>query len=529
MLTYGLFSVALIGLGTGVASWVILRSNNGTKLYANDSGRHDGGEKDESGVSVKAIHPKRDPGFGVTVLGLASVEAFFDADLRARVAGNVKFVAKDLGDPVTKGELLVEIDVPDRMQMVAKKEAAIIRGLKEVKLALSQVKTARTMLESALVNIDQRKNELSSAELHCRYRKLLYDRVARLSKDNAVTEAAAAEEELRYHESEVACESARIAIKKAHAEYKQKESSVESALADVEKQEALVDEARAERDLALAEANFARITAPFDGVVTSRTVDIGTFVQNATTAHTEPMIAIARSDMVTVVTKIPDNAAPFITRDTEVSILLDELPGIVLHGKVTRFSPSIQNKDRTMKIEVDLFNGTRGEYERFLAAEYAELLAPFGGTNAIDATALLVASRTVVGEHRKGKADRLPIFPEVTGANPGQHQLLPGMSGQMRLNLRHFQGAFLLPRSAVISRGGKPYIMEVKNGLTHLLPVRIQVEDGKLAKVAVIAREAGVPGGQDVMKELTGEEVILLNRQLEIGAGQHVNATIEKW
>ena len=38
-------------------------------------------------VSVKTIRPKRDPSFRVTVQQLATVEAFFQANLKARVAG----------------------------------------------------------------------------------------------------------------------------------------------------------------------------------------------------------------------------------------------------------------------------------------------------------------------------------------------------------------------------------------------------------------------------------------------------------
>jgi hypothetical protein len=100
------------------------------------------------------------------------------------------------------------------------------------------------------------------------------------------------------------------------------------------------------------------------------------------------------------------------------------------------------------------------------------------------------------------------------------------MSGRMRFTLQQFHDSYLLPRSAVFSPGGKDYVMEVKNGVTRLVPVKVQVSDGKLVKVAVIARESG---GLEVLRELTGDETILLNRQAEIGAGQHVTMTIEEW
>jgi hypothetical protein len=60
--------------------------------------------------------------------------------------------------------------------------------------------------------------------------------------------------------------------------------------------------------------------------------------------------------------------------------------------------------------------------------------------------------------------------------------------------------------------------------------VHVQYDDGKLAKVAVIEQEA-VPsdGLPEVLRELTGQEVILLNRQEEVGEGQSVQVTLEDW
>src|SRR5262245_12347466 len=64
-------------------------------------------------ILVKTVLPKKDKAFVRAITGPAYVEAFYRADLFAHVAGPVKYVEKDIGDTVTGGELLVEIDVPD--------------------------------------------------------------------------------------------------------------------------------------------------------------------------------------------------------------------------------------------------------------------------------------------------------------------------------------------------------------------------------------------------------------------------------
>jgi hypothetical protein len=75
-----------------------------------------------------------------------------------------------------------------------------------------------------------------------------------------------------------------------------------------------------------------------------------------------------------------------------------------------------------------------------------------------------------------------------------------------------------------------PYVLEVHNGKTRLVTVRVQVNDGRLAKVAVVERPAGGRGGgREVVREFTGVEQIVASRQLEIGEGQAVRATPEAW
>ena len=111
-----------------------------------------------------------------------------------------------------------------------------------------------------------------------------------------------------------------------------------------------------------------------DGVITARTVGPGSFVHDAATApRAQSLLTVDRLDIVTVYMRVPDVYAPFVTRGTEAVIEMNDLPGEVTHARVTRFAPSLNNPehDRTMRVEVDLYNGTKQEYERFVAKEAA--------------------------------------------------------------------------------------------------------------------------------------------------------------
>jgi hypothetical protein len=85
--------------------------------------------------------------------------------------------------------------------------------------------------------------------------------------------------------------------------------------------------------------------------------------------------------------------------------------------------------------------------------------------------------------------------------------------------------SYLIPSSALFSQGGRSYIFEVKDGVAHLVPVEVQVDDGRLAKIAMVVRS----GNEEVKKELTGEEIIVASNQGELSDGQSVHSVPAEW
>jgi len=491
---------------------------------------HEPEEPPEEGVVVNTIRPKRDKAFTVASNQLASVEAYYQANLRARTAGVVKYIPKDVGAPVTQGELLCEVDVPDLLHEVEQKEAVIEQRRQEMLVAKAKVKDALAQLDVSRANIDQQKTLVDQANATRLFRESRWTRFKQMAQEKSAPQQAADEEQRDYLSAVAAWEGAKVAVRKAQADSQEKEASLEAAQADVDLRKSLIEVARKDRDRTRALADYAKLTAPFDGVIVRREVDLGTFVQNATTGVSDPLVSIARTDIVTVVARLPDNAAPFVSTNTEVSLLFDELPGVVVEARITRYSPSVQTMDRTMRVETDLFNGSRTEYQKFLAQYLECRLAPLMGTRPLSILAAAAAGRETWGPRLKSDTDPLPGPPHLAGPRDQGHRLLPGMSGHMRINLEKFGDAYLLPSTAVFTRGGKPFIMEVRNGVVHLVPVRVPVNDGRIAKVSVIAHAANARTGvQETLHELTGTEEIVASRQGELTDGQSVRTTQVDW
>ncbi len=459
-----------------------------------------------SAVSVKAVRPKRDPSFRVTVQQPAFVDAYYKDELMARVAGPLTYLNVDIGTPVKAGQVLAVIDVPDLAEDVRQKEQVVEQRRQELKLAEVNVNTAAAGVDFAKSVIPEKEGEVEKARATQRFRWKELQRFKSLAAgDHPAVTPDVVDERTEYYESAAAAvQEAEAAVQKARAGLSEAQAKLEAAKADVSLKNSLVDVARKDVDKAKALLGFATIRAPYDGVVTRRKAGPGTFIQNAATARTEPFLEVAKTDTVTVYMKVPDNYAPYVTTDTDAEIEIGVLPGCKIRGKVTRFSPSLQTpeNDRTMRVEVDLFNGSREAFDRLVKAAKANDFADL-----------------------KGRV--LPDFPVVNGDKKVglQGRLLPGMYGTMTLELQKFSNVWLVPSTALVSQGGRSFLYLVKDGKAVLTRVNVQVDDGRLAKVSV---EESVDGKR-VERDLTGREMVVVSNQGELTDGQAVKVAPSEW
>jgi multidrug resistance efflux pump len=457
--------------------------------------------------TVKTVRPKREAAVPITVDQIAMVEPYYRADLRARASGLVRSVRADIGDKVKKGDVLVQIDVPESEQDVAKCQAMILQRQQELKVSEAKLKDARAAKDVSAATIKQRDADVQAATATRDLKKRKFARFQELAAKGSVVGSVVEEEERDYLASEAMVTSSKANVERARADYAESESKVEAAAADIELKRAQIEVARKDLDRALAVADYAKLVAPFDGVVVRRTVDPGSFVQNATTGASETLISIAKVDLVTVSARFPDAVAPSIAVGAPVTITVDDLPGVSITAAVSRIAPSVQNADRTMRVEIDLFNGDEDDYRRLEEQTKAN-----------------AAERVV-----KGRNDPIPMraFPM---SAPKSRRLIAGMTGNMRLTVGGFGDSYVLPNTAVYSRSGTSYMLLVIDGRTKQVPVRVQVSDGKTVRVAMLEKQRSADGVlRDLLIDLKGTEEVVVARQLEIGDGTTVKTGPSEW
>jgi membrane fusion protein, multidrug efflux system len=159
---------------------------------------------------------------------------------------------------------------------------------------------------------------------------------------------------------------------------------------DLASRTAQVNAAKANLDRLLALKSFARIVAPFDGVVTARKIDIGALVNaGATAAPNSELFDVAKVDQLRLYVHVPQNYSSQIHPGMTAALTVPEYPGRPFTARLDTTANSISNNSGTLLVELMVDNR-----DQFLKdGDYAQVKFTLGGQpSAAGATLVLPAS-----------------------------------------------------------------------------------------------------------------------------------------
>jgi RND family efflux transporter MFP subunit len=275
---------------------------------------------------VEIEHPRR-----VTMVQRlqtnATLEAFEDTDLFAKVSGYLSDVRVDIGDHVKAGQVLAVISVPEMENELAEDKA--------------QLDSKQRSLETAERQVDHNKANVTLQDVTLKRQEVLFKGrdIADQTLDDARANAAIAKADVGVAEANRAFAAAQV----------------ELAAATVERIKTLIA--------------YAQIVAPFDGVVARRLVNRGDLVQAATSTRTTPLFTVQRIDTIRVFCDVPENDVPHLHVGDTAIVKPYGFEGKPFLGTVTRFSLRLNPETRNMRTEIDLPNPD----ERLYPGMYAEV------------------------------------------------------------------------------------------------------------------------------------------------------------
>ena len=159
---------------------------------------------------------------------------------------------------------------------------------------------------------------------------------------------------------------------------------------ELDERQGAFDEAKASADAAQANVrrlvslkSFAQITAPFAGVITSRNLDVGTLVAPGTANGARGLYTLAQTDTLRIMVSVPQSSVAAITPGLAADIVIPDLGGRTVRGRVMRTANALDATSRTLLVEVQapnrdgaLLPGMYAEVHFHLAQGAAPLVVP---------------------------------------------------------------------------------------------------------------------------------------------------------
>lgn len=284
------------------------------------------------------------------------VEAFEETPLYPKVTGYVEEVFVDIGDSVKKGQKLIQLWIPEMQDEQEQKEALVAQAEAEVQQAEAAVQASEARINTGKARVNQAEAGIGRTEGEYERWKSEYERIKELVAKGSVTPKLADETLNQFRAAEASRTESTANVESAKAELNEAQANASKSRADLVAAKAKHRVAEANLKQTKTLVGYAEIKAPFDGVVTRRSVDTGHYVHPANGGSTQPLLVVARTDKVRIFVDVPEMEAPLVDGGDTAVIRIQSLRNHEFEATVTRTSWSLNTSNRSIRTEIDVAN-----------------------------------------------------------------------------------------------------------------------------------------------------------------------------
>jgi RND family efflux transporter MFP subunit len=316
---------------------------------------------------------------------VGTLAAVDQVTISSEADGKVSRILADLGDRVTTGQPLIQIDREKQQYNLDQQRAALARALAQYGA------TDPDHLPEAEKTPDVQKARAEMVQA-----QQSYDRAKELNARQLVP---------------------RQTLDDADAVLQSKKAGYDLAQQNAKNLRASIQASEASMKLADRQLRDTEIRAPFDGYVEKRMVNLGELVKTQT-----PVMSIVRVDPLKVIAEIPEKMAPWIHEKESVELRVDAYPDRPFTGTVSRISPAVNTATRAFPFEALVPNkdavlkpGTfarvhieSGKVDDVLTLPYAALQYRYG----VNRVFVVAGDKLVAHELKTGErfGDRIEIL-----------------------------------------------------------------------------------------------------------------------
>lgn len=283
------------------------------------------------------------------VAATGRVVSNLDVDIKCKASGVVVKLPFDISDRVKQGELVVELDPIDEQRAVARSAAELDAS----QARLEQSRRALVIAEATLVTTTGRaKANLAAAAFRARDARAKAERMAELLKKHLVSQEDADTAATSAQQADSDLATAQVAVD----EVKTLELNLELKRQDIRLAEASVASNQIALDNAKQRLKETTVLAPMEGVVTARTVQIGTIISSGITNVGGGTAALTISDLsrIFVLAAVDESDIGQVALGQTVRITADAFPGRTFAGTVMRIAARGVNASNVVTFEVKI-------------------------------------------------------------------------------------------------------------------------------------------------------------------------------
>lgn len=155
--------------------------------------------------------------------------------------------------------------------------------------------------------------------------------------------------------------------------------------------------------------DYLVIRAPFNGVITERNVDLGTYVGPAGKGSDKPLMVIQTNSKLRLALSVPEANTPYLNLGDTIRFVVKSLPQKKYFGKISRKSGALDSRLHAERIEVDVIN-SNNDLKPLMVAEAMIPLQANAPTFFVPKTAVVESNMGVyVIRIENGKTKHVPV------------------------------------------------------------------------------------------------------------------------
>ncbi|HAJ59086.1 MAG TPA: hypothetical protein DCP31_07350 [Cyanobacteria bacterium UBA8543] len=306
--------------------------------------------------SVNVITPYRAKATTDLVLP-GSVKASQETTIDARTTGYVKRRLVDIGDRVTANQLLAELESPEIDQQTEQAKADLAKTQANVDQAKADLAKLEANVAQKRAQLEKARTDLVQAQADLAVANQSWQRWQMLVQQGVVNQQQADAKQGAYKVNLAKVEAAQNTLNSIQADIEAAQANVNSGQANIDATVANVGSSQANLKRFEGLQSSKKVTAPFAGIITARSVDSGALIASNSPSNNTSLFKIAPTDSLRIYVNVPQTFVKSIQVGETAQIKIRDLPRRVFTGKVTRTADALDASTNTLQTEIQVRNG----------------------------------------------------------------------------------------------------------------------------------------------------------------------------